>query len=107
MEAIYLSKRVAALILAFILAAVSLPILADEAEREVKVSEAAFGTPMIDGKIDSVWDKTNYNIIENVLGTQDTFYKGWFKVLWDTEKIYVLAKVYSETFNNIYRVFCR
>ena len=68
---------------------------------EVKVAEAAYGTPVIDGEIDNIWNSTNYNVLDNILGGDNTFYKGWFKVLWDDKNIYILAKVYSEQFSNM------
>lgn len=73
----------------------------DEEKPQVKVAEAAYGTPVIDGEQDSVWNSTNYNVFDNVMGTDSTFYKGWFKVLWDDENMYMLAKVYSEQFSNM------
>ena len=68
---------------------------------EVKVAEAAYGTPVVDGEIDNIWNSTNYNVLDNILGGDNTFYKGWFKVLWDDKNIYILAKVYSEQFSNM------
>ena len=73
----------------------------ENVEKKVKIAEAAYGTPVIDGKIDNVWDSTNYNVLDNVLGGENTFYKGWFKVLWDDNNLYILAKVYSEQFSNM------
>lgn len=73
----------------------------DNEEKQVKVVEAAYGTPVIDGEQDSIWNSTNYNVFDNVMGSDSSFYKGWFKVLWDDENLYVLAKVYSEQFSNM------
>lgn len=61
---------------------------------------AAYGTPVIDGEIDSVWDKTSYNVMDIVRGGNGNFYTGWFKVLWDEDNLYVLAKVYGTHFDN-------
>ena len=66
-----------------------------------KTTEAAYGTPVIDGKIDEVWNKTNYNIIENCRTTGATEYKGWFKVLWDNDRIYVLSRIYDRKPENV------
>lgn len=66
-----------------------------------KTTEAAYGTPVVDGVIDSVWDRANYNIIANCRTTKLTEYKGWFKVLWDEEKLYVLAKIYDRKCENV------
>ena len=60
-----------------------------------QIAEAAYGTPVIDGEIDEVWSKTNAYIVEHCHETKDDMYKGWFKVLWDEDYIYVLAKSYS------------
>lgn len=98
---IYLNKKIYSLLLTIILIVVSLPTFAQEEAKNTKIAEASYGTPVIDGEIDGIWNTVNYNVIENLVATQDKSYRGWFKVLWDTEKIYVLAKVYSEHFNNI------
>lgn len=70
------------------------------AESAHQVAEAAYGTPIIDGEIDSVWDKTNYYAVTHCNKTGAIFYKGWFKVLWDESYIYVLAKTYTTQFND-------
>lgn len=63
-------------------------------------AEMAYGTPVIDAEIDSVWSNTNYNIINIVRETEDNFYRGWFKLMWDKENMYVLAKIYGEEFSD-------
>lgn len=70
------------------------------AEEPQKTAEAAFGTPTVDGEPDSVWDNTPYNVIEKISGVDSDSYKGWFKILWDNEKMYVLARIYSKTLND-------
>ncbi len=53
---------------------------------------AKFGTPKIDGEIDSVWDRDDFvPAIASGSGTTDTTAK--FKVLWDDKALYVLADV--------------
>ncbi len=98
-----MNKKITSLILALAMMACSVSSFAkdDEEKPQVKVAEAAYGTPVIDGEQDSVWNSTNYNVFDNVMGTDSTFYKGWFKVLWDDENMYMLAKVYSEQFSNM------
>ena len=61
---------------------------------------AAYGTPVIDGEIDDVWAKTNYNAVTNCNKTGAKYYKGWFKVLWDESYIHVLGKQYTTQFND-------
>lgn len=65
------------------------------ANAERKTAVATYGTPVVDGKIDSVWNNANYYTVNNCNKTGGELYKGWFKVMWDEENIYVLAKVYS------------
>lgn len=98
-----MNKKIISLILALAMIPCSVSSFAkdDEEKPQVKVAEAAYGTPVIDGEQDSVWNSTNYNVFDNVMGTDSTFYKGWFKVLWDDENMYMLAKVYSEQFSNM------
>lgn len=98
-----MNKKITSLILALAMMACSVSSFAkdDEEKPQVKVAEAAYGTPVIDGEQDSVWNSTNYNVFDNVVGSDSTFYKGWFKVLWDEENMYMLAKVYSEQFSNM------
>ena len=92
-----MNKRITSFILMMAMCFCSLAAFAksENVEKKVKIAEAAYGTPVIDGKIDNVWDSTNYNVLDNVLGGENTFYKGWFKVLWDDNNLYILAKVYS------------
>lgn len=79
----------------------TVPVLgADEAAEPSLATEAAFGTPVIDGEIDGLWDKTNYNVVERNKATNSNEYKGWFKLLWDNSNMYVLAKVYTTQFND-------
>lgn len=98
-----MNKKITSLILALAMMPCSVSSFAkdDEEKPQVKVAEAAYGTPVIDGEQDSVWNSTNYNVFDNVMGSDSTFYKGWFKVLWDEENMYMLAKVYSEQFSNM------
>ena len=98
-----MNKKITSLILALAMLPCSVSSFAqtEEEKPQVKVAEAAYGTPVIDGEQDSVWNSTNYNVFDNVMGADSTFYKGWFKVLWDEENMYILAKVYSEQFSNM------
>lgn len=92
-----MSKRIVTLFLALVMVLGTLPVFA--ANDRILTAEAAYGTPVLDGEIDEVWDKANYNIVENSQ-TGEQKYKGWFKVLWDEENIYVLAYVYGTNYNN-------
>lgn len=62
--------------------------------------EAAYGTPVVDGEVDDVWNSTNYTVVDYNRMTGNKKYKGWFKVLWDEERIYILSKVYCDGYNN-------
>ena len=88
-----MNKKITALILMlamFVCTASAFAKQQDISEKtEVKVAEAAYGTPVIDGEIDNIWNSTNYNVLDNILGGDNTFYKGWFKVLWDDKNIYI------------------
>ncbi len=70
------------------------------AEAKASHTEAAYGTPVIDGVIDDLWDKTNHNIIGIKKSSDEDFYRGWFKLMWDEEHLYALAKIYADEFNN-------
>ena len=95
-----MSKKILALVLS-IATVISLFPTIYASKSDYKTTEAAYGTPIIDGSIDEVWDKANYNVIENCRTTQMTEYKGWFKVLWDEGYLYVLAKIYDRKCENI------
>ena len=60
-----------------------------------KTGEGAYGTPIIDGKIEDEWNKTNPIIMENCITYDDTEYIGWFKILWDENNLYVLSRISS------------
>jgi len=66
------------------------------AETERKTGEGAYGTPVIDGLVDDVWNTTSINPIMNCITTDKEEYIGWFKILWDEKNLYILAKVYAE-----------
>ena len=91
-------KKLSLFALVFVIMVTSIP-ATFAADAVAAKAEAAYGTPVIDGEIDKSWNNTNYNLINLVKSTDtDTFYKGWFKLLWDEANMYVLAKVYSEYF---------
>ncbi len=73
--------------------------------QETKTATAQYGTPVIDGEIDAVWDATDkidfpwnrqnaseYSLAEE-MSYQDESQKPWAKVLWDADKLYVLTYV--------------
>lgn len=78
-----MNKKITALILMlamFVCTASAFAKQQDISEKtEVKVAEAAYGTPVIDGEIDNIWNSTNYNVLDNILGGDNTFYKGGLK----------------------------
>ncbi|MBP1915996.1 endo-1,4-beta-xylanase [Lederbergia galactosidilyticus] len=61
-------------------------------EREVNYETALFGTPVIDGTIDEVWNKTSALPIQRY---QTAWHgaNGIAKALWDEENLYVLFQV--------------
>lgn len=67
------------------------------AENDVsqKTVEASYGTPIIDGEIDDIWNTTNYTFIDRLTPSGDYSYTGWIKTLWDEDKLYVLGKIHT------------
>jgi GH35 family endo-1,4-beta-xylanase len=53
---------------------------------------AKFGSPVIDGEIDEVWDKADF-VPATASGSGSTDTTAKFKVLWDDKALYVLADV--------------
>ncbi len=92
-----MSKKIVALLLAAIIVLGGLSGMTFAAG---STAEAAYGTPVVDGEIDSIWDTTNYYIVNNHPANGSEYYKGWFKVLWDENNLYVLAKFYGEFLND-------
>lgn len=95
-----MNKKLSSLLLAGILALSNVPTMAADAEISYAKTQAAYGTPVIDGKIDKIWDNTAYNSIAYNMYVDEDFYSGWFKVMWDEDKMYVLAKVYGDHFDD-------
>lgn len=92
-----MNKRICSLIIVLMMIISALPINAYAAEKTVV---APYGTPVIDGVAEELWNRANYNTVGNcVLGDYD-MYKGWFKVLWDENNIYILAKVYGSSLSD-------
>jgi enterochelin esterase-like enzyme len=52
---------------------------------------AAFGTPVIDGKVDEIWSKVQPVKPQYISGNTDTTVT--FKALWDDNALYILAEV--------------
>ncbi|ACL76655.1 endo-1,4-beta-xylanase [Ruminiclostridium cellulolyticum] len=59
---------------------------------EIKQGTAAKGTPVIDGTVDSIWDKAKVIPIDKANAAWETA-KGTAQVLWDDKNLYVLIKV--------------
>ena len=90
-------KRILSLIMALLL--MSSFTVVHGATDTTKTVQAAYGTPQIDGAVDSIWDSTNYTVIDTIT-TGEVSYTGWMKFLWDESNIYVLSKVYSTDFSD-------
>ncbi len=73
---------------------------AADAPAEIAHADIGYGTPTIDGEIDEIWSKTNYNVMGLERDSDNDFYRGWFKLMWDETNLYVLAKIYGEEFKN-------
>ena len=89
-----MTKRIISILTMIAILTVSMTVTGFGADSR-SVAEAAYGTPVIDGEIDEVWEKSNYYLVDNYYARLRQEYKGWFKVLWDEEKIYVLSRVYD------------
>lgn len=76
----------------------SLPVIAAD-EPQLK-AEAAYGTPVIDGEIDEVWNNAPAYTIEKDSSSSGNKYVGWFKLMWDDDNLYVLSRVYSASLDN-------
>ena len=61
---------------------------------EIKQGTAAKGTPVIDGLVDSIWDKAKVIPTDKANAAWETA-KGNAQVLWDDKNLYVLIKVYD------------
>ncbi|WP_051585735.1 endo-1,4-beta-xylanase [Caldanaerobius polysaccharolyticus] len=63
-----------------------------------QITEAMYGTPTIDGKIDSIWDQANViNTNVWVQGTSGATAK--VRTMWDNHYLYVLAEVTDSNLN--------
>ncbi|MHB8130674.1 MAG: sugar-binding protein [Mobilitalea sp.] len=78
----------------------------DKAIAELKVNGldedgnfvAKFGSPVIDGEIDQVWDKVDF-VPATASGSGSTDTTAKFKILWDDKALYVLADVTDSALN--------
>lgn len=68
---------------------------ASASELSKKALQAGNGTPVVDGVIDSVWDKSELTLIDRKTVSGEIHYTGWMKVLWDADNLYVLAKIHT------------
>ena len=62
--------------------------------RVYRQGEAVYGTPEINGTIDSVWDNAPTLLLDRVSGAWNVR-NGYGKVLWDEENLYVMIQVYG------------
>src|SRR5690606_21399164 len=58
---------------------------------------APFGSPVIDGKIDAVWNKAQAVTPKHRTGNTDM--SATFKALWDDNALYILAEVKDKNFS--------
>jgi endo-1,4-beta-xylanase len=69
------------------------------AEKVIKQAKASYGTPVIDGKVDSIWSKADIIKI-------DQYQQAWkgasgvAKALWDENNLYLLIQVEDDQLNN-------
>jgi len=76
----------------------TMPGFAAEGETAKLSLDAAYGTPVIDGELEKLWDSTDTAYIEKVYNSTDYYYKGWLRTLWNEENLYIGAKVYTSYF---------
>jgi len=56
--------------------------------------------PVIDGKIDQVWDQVEFFQIKNVIMGEPTIQEAQFKVLWTEDSLYLLVQVRDDILSN-------
>ena len=78
------------------------PGVAAEGETAKLSFDAAYGTPIIDGELEKLWDNTDTAYIEKIFNSSEYYYKGWLRALWDEENLYIGAKVYTTYFTDTY-----
>lgn len=55
---------------------------------------AYFGTPVVDGEVDDIWDEADVVIPQTVVG--NVYASATFRTLWDDNGLYILAEVEDE-----------
>ena len=90
-------KKIITVMLVIFIISSCMPVLG--AYTTAKTVRAAYGTPSIDGTVDSIWNSTNYTAVDTTT-TGVASYTGWVKFLWDENNIYILSKVYCTDFSN-------
>ncbi|MEN2773605.1 endo-1,4-beta-xylanase [Acetivibrio clariflavus] len=68
-------------------------------EKVVKQAKALYGTPVIDGEVDSIWYNT-YNIKIDQYQQEFEGATGVAKALWDEENLYVLIQVQDDALDD-------
>ena len=66
---------------------------------QVKTAQAAYGTPVIDGVRDEIWDATNKYAINNPKEGGFSNFIGVFSALWDEDNLYFYIDVYDDILN--------
>ena len=73
---------------------------ATESIVENNIVEIGKGSVTVDGIIDEAWNKTNYILIDKKLGSNETHYTGWVKVLWNNFGMYILGNINTVGMSN-------
>lgn len=95
-------KKLVSLLLAAILALTALSVFAGAVDGTAPAAdvEIAYGTPVIDGTIDAVWNSAKiykYDKYDYVAKAEVTYEPGQFRFLWDENYIYALFEINDTT----------
>ena len=81
-----------------------LPMAALEPDANYPIAKSVFGSPVIDGEIDSIWELAEVNVIEKTFATNSpdpndptNGTKAQFRTMWDSQYLYLLIEVTDST----------